>query len=112
MDKKGGLKYVLFMGEPGHEATVKRTAGVKKGLEDLGYKLEAVYEDTAMWSRAEAQNKMQTIVAKNFDVVICNNDEMALESSRRSAPRASSKACPSSVWMPLRTDRPPSRRAR
>lgn len=78
VDKKGGLKYVLFMGEPGHEATVKRTAGVKKGLEDLGYKLEAVYEDTAMWSRAEAQNKMQTIVAKNFDVVICNNDEMAL----------------------------------
>ena len=77
-DKKGGLKYVLFLGEPGHEATVRRTEGVKKALTDMGYKLDKVYEDTAMWSRAEAQNKMQTIVAKDFDVVICNNDEMAL----------------------------------
>ena len=78
VDKKGGLKYVLFLGEPGHEATVRRTEGVKKALTEMGYKLEQVYEDTAMWSRAEAQNKMQTIVAKDFDVVICNNDEMAL----------------------------------
>jgi len=74
------LRYVLFMGQLGLENSQQRTESVKVELQNLGFKLEQVFEDTANWDRAEAMNKMQTLIgtAREFDVVICNNDEMAL----------------------------------
>ena len=74
------IRYVLFMGQLGLENSQQRTESVKVELQNFGFKLEQVFEDTANWDRAEAMNKMQTLIgtAKEFDVVICNNDEMAL----------------------------------
>ncbi len=74
------LKYVLFMGQLGLENTNARTSSVKEGLEKAGFTLTKVFEDTAEWDRAKAMDKMQTIIGTGeaFDVVICNNDEMAL----------------------------------
>lgn len=74
------IRYVLFMGQLGLENSQQRTESVKTELENAGFKLEKVFEDTANWDRAEAMNKMQTLIGttKEFDCVICNNDEMAL----------------------------------
>jgi len=74
------IRYVLFMGQLGLENSQQRTESVKTELQGFGFTLEMVFEDTANWDRAEAMNKMQTLIgtAKEFDVVICNNDEMAL----------------------------------
>jgi len=78
--KKTELKYVLFMGQLGLENTNERTRGVKETLAKAGFKLTKVYEDTAEWDRFKAMNQMQQLLGTDpdFDVVICNNDEMAL----------------------------------
>ncbi len=77
---KTELRYVLFMGQLGLENTNERTRGVKETLTKAGFKLTKVYEDTAEWDRFKAMNQMQQLLGtgKPFDVVICNNDEMAL----------------------------------
>ena len=77
---KDTINYVLFMGPLGLENAMERTAGAKEALEEAGYTLNTVYEDTANWDRAEAMNKMQQVLAmgQEIDCVICNNDEMAL----------------------------------
>ncbi len=77
---KTEIKYVLFMGQLGLENTNERTRGVKETLTKAGFKLTKVYEDTAEWDRFKAMNQMQQLLGtmKPFDVVICNNDEMAL----------------------------------
>lgn len=78
--KKKELRYVLFMGQLGLENTNERTRGAKETLQKAGFKLTKVYEDTAEWDRFKALNQMQQLLGTNkpFDVVICNNDEMAL----------------------------------
>ena len=74
------LKYVLFMGILGLPNTNMRTQSVKEGLEAAGFKLERIFEDTADFERAKAMEKLQQFLGtgRDFDVVICNNDEMAL----------------------------------
>lgn len=77
---KTELRYVLFMGQLGLENSLERTRGVKETLTKAGFKLTKVYEDTAEWDRFKAMNQMQQLLGtgKPFDVVMCNNDEMAL----------------------------------
>ncbi len=74
------INYVLFMGQLGLENTQQRTESVKTELENAGFTLSTVFEDTAEWDRATAMDMMQTFLGtgKTFDCVICNNDEMAL----------------------------------
>jgi len=74
------INYVLFMGQLGLENTQQRTESVKTELENAGFTLSKVFEDTAKWDRATAMDMMQTFLGtgKTFDCVICNNDEMAL----------------------------------
>lgn len=74
------INYVLFMGQLGLENTQQRTESVKTELENAGFTLNQVFEDTAKWDRATAMDMMQTFLGtgKTFDCVICNNDEMAL----------------------------------
>lgn len=74
------LNYVLFMGTLGLQNTNARTDSAKKGLEDSGFTLVKQFEDTADFDRAKAMEKMQQFIGtkKPFDVVIANNDEMAL----------------------------------
>ncbi len=74
------INYVLFMGQLGLENTQQRTESVKTELENAGFTLAKVFEDTAKWDRATAMDMMQTFIGTgaSYDCVICNNDEMAL----------------------------------
>lgn len=77
---KTELNVVILMGQLGLDNTTKRTASAKQALEDAGYTLNIVFEDTAEWDRATAMSKMEQVLGtgKPIDCVIANNDEMAL----------------------------------
>ena len=78
-DKKD-LKGMMFMGVLGQQSVTDRTQGAKDALKDAGYNVEWVFEDTAEWDRAKAMDKFVQFAnsGKEFDFVVCNNDEMAL----------------------------------
>ncbi len=79
--KDGVIDYVILKGEPGHQDTILRTQYSVKTLEDAGLKVTKLAEDTAMWQRDTAQEKMQEFLdsyGSSIDCVIANNDEMAL----------------------------------
>jgi inositol transport system substrate-binding protein len=73
--------YVL-MGELSNQAAVQRTADIHDviGGPDCGVKINIIDEQTANWSRDEAQNLMTNWLSTGaaFDGVIANNDEMAV----------------------------------
>ncbi len=73
--------YVL-MGELSNQAAVQRTADIHDviGGPDCGVKITIIDEQTANWSRDEAQNLMTNWLSTGtaFDGVIANNDEMAV----------------------------------
>lgn len=77
---KTDVKAVLFQGQAGHSAATQRTAAVKRDLKENGLNVEYVFNDTANWSRTEAQEMFNKFLkmGKEYDCVICNNDEMAL----------------------------------
>ncbi len=81
-DKNGDgvLQYVMLTGEPGHQDAELRTEYSIKYLTDNGIEVEMVAQDTAMWDRVEAQDKMATFLAANdnIEAVFANNDDMAL----------------------------------
>ena len=75
------LDVIFLYGQLGHPAQVFRSDAAVKGLKDAGYTVNIVAEDTANWKPDEAQAKMDTWLAAysgKFDVVIANNDGMAL----------------------------------
>ncbi|HEX9062626.1 MAG TPA: galactose ABC transporter substrate-binding protein [Clostridia bacterium] len=79
--KDGIIDYIILKGEPGHQDTILRTQYSVKTLEDAGFKVNKLAEDTAMWQRDAAQEKMQAFLdsyGSSIDCVIANNDEMAL----------------------------------
>lgn len=83
VDKNGDgiIQYVMLKGEPGHQDTELRTIYAVKALQAAGFTLEKLAEDTAMWERSIAQEKMATYLSTYSDrieCVIANNDEMAL----------------------------------
>lgn len=77
---KTEIKAVLLQGVLGLENVIKRTESVQKGLEEAGIKVDYVFQDTAKWDRATAQEMFIQFLGtgKEYDCVICNNDEMAL----------------------------------
>ncbi|MEP6826822.1 MAG: sugar ABC transporter substrate-binding protein [Aestuariivirga sp.] len=79
--KKEANIYVL-QGELSNQAAVQRTKDIHEVMAgpDCGVKLNIIAEQTANWSRDEAQNLMTNWLSSNkpFDAVIANNDEMAI----------------------------------
>ena len=79
--KKEANIYVLE-GELSNQAAVQRTKDIHEVMAgpDCGVKLNIISEQTANWSRDEAQNLMTNWLSTNkpFDAVIANNDEMAI----------------------------------
>lgn len=73
--------YVL-MGELSNQAAVQRTKDIHDviGGPDCGVKITIIDEQTANWSRDQAQNLMTNWLSSGtaFDAVISNNDEMAI----------------------------------
>lgn len=77
----GTIRYIMLKGETGNQDAEERTQYSIKALEDSGFKMQKVAEDTAMWDRTKAQEKMTSFISscgQNFDCVIANNDDMAL----------------------------------
>ncbi len=72
----------VMMGELSNQAAVMRTKDIHDviGGPDCGVKINIIDEQTANWSRDEAQNMMTNWISagKPFDAVIANNDEMAI----------------------------------
>ena len=72
----------VMMGELSNQAAVQRTKDIHDVMGDgrCAVKLNIIDEQTANWSRDEAQNMMTNWMSagKAFDAVIANNDEMAI----------------------------------
>ena len=72
----------VMMGELSNQAAVQRTADIHDVMAsgDCGVTLNIIDEQTANWSRDEAQDLMTNWLSTGteFDAVISNNDEMAL----------------------------------
>jgi methyl-galactoside transport system substrate-binding protein len=80
-NKDGKLQYVMLLGDPANTDAKFRTEFSIKAVEAAGIKTDALAQDTAMWERGQAQNKMQAWLAKfgdKIEVVFANNDDMAL----------------------------------
>ncbi|MFC4778250.1 galactose ABC transporter substrate-binding protein [Paenibacillus sp. GCM10023252] len=80
-NKDGVIQYVMLTGEPGHQDAELRTQFSIQAITDAGMKVEKLAEDTAMWDRVKAQDKMASFLASKGDkieVVLANNDDMAL----------------------------------
>ena len=80
-NKDGILQYVMLIGDPANTDAKYRTEFSVKAVTNAGIKVESLAEDTAMWNRGDAQNKMQAWLSKfgdKIEVVFANNDDMAL----------------------------------
>ena len=79
--KKEANVYVME-GELSNQAAVQRTKDIHEviGGADCGAKVNIIDEQTANWSRDQAQTLMTNWLStgKPFDAVIANNDEMAI----------------------------------
>ncbi|HAT4274848.1 TPA: galactose/glucose ABC transporter substrate-binding protein MglB [Clostridium perfringens] len=77
----GKIQYVMLKGEPGHPDAEARTKYSVDTINKAGIETEELAMDTAMWDSTKATEKMDAWIAKNGDnieMVICNNDGMAL----------------------------------
>lgn len=72
----------IMQGELSNQAAVQRTADIHDVMAsgNCGVTLNIIAEQTANWSRDEAQNLMTNWLSTGapFDAVIANNDEMAI----------------------------------
>ena len=72
----------VMMGQLSNQAAVQRTADIHDVMASgkCGVTLNIIDEQTANWSRDEAQNMMTNWLSagKPFDALIANNDEMAI----------------------------------
>ena len=80
-NKDGKMQYVMIKGEIGHPDAEARTKYSVEEIKNAGIEVQELAIDTGMWDAAKATEKMDAWLAKNGDnieVVICNNDGMAL----------------------------------
>ena len=81
LNKDGVLDYVMLIGDPSNTDAKYRTQFSIEAVQAAGIKVNKVAEDTAMWDRPKAQEKMAawlTAYAGKIEVVFANNDDMAL----------------------------------
>ena len=77
----GIIQYIMLKGEPGHQDAELRTEYSIRAVTNAGIRVQALAEDTAMWQRPLAVEKMDAFYARfgdSIEVVFCNNDDMAL----------------------------------
>lgn len=81
LDGNGKVSYVLLEGESSHQDSLIRTEWSIQTLKDGGVPLEKLTGGIANWDRSQASALMEQWIEefpKEIEVVICNNDEMAL----------------------------------
>jgi methyl-galactoside transport system substrate-binding protein len=78
----GIMQYVMLKGESGNKDTNQRTEYSIKAITDKEIKIEKVAADFAHWNRVKGQELMTNMLTNlgddSIEVVISNNDEMAL----------------------------------
>lgn len=77
----GKVSYVLLEGESSHQDSLIRTEWSVQTLKDGGVPLERLTGGIANWDRSQASALMEQWEEQfgdSIEVVICNNDEMAL----------------------------------
>lgn len=75
------LRVVYYNGEYGHPGQIYRRMGVMNELSRLGYNVDVVADFGSNWMRENARQSMNLLLEdgnSDFDVVIAQNDEMAL----------------------------------
>ena len=80
-NKDGKIQYVVLEGEAGHQDTIIRTENAVNALKSYGIELEKLSYQIANWNRAQAQNRMEQMIAQypnEIELVLANNDDMAL----------------------------------
>ncbi|MCJ8518632.1 inositol transport system substrate-binding protein [Pseudorhizobium tarimense] len=79
---KNPARIYIMMGELSNQAAVMRTQDIKDVMKsgECQVELQIIDEQTANWSRDEAQDLMTNWLStgEKFDAVISNNDEMAI----------------------------------
>jgi inositol transport system substrate-binding protein len=77
---KTEINCIMFQGTLGQQAATERTASAKQSLKDNGITATYVFDDTGDWDRSIAMEKFIQFTGKGirYDVVVSNNDEMAL----------------------------------
>lgn len=77
----GVVSYVLLEGESSHQDALIRTEWSVQTLKDGGIRIEKVAGGIANWERSQASALMEQWLEKypgSIELVICNNDDMAL----------------------------------
>ena len=80
-NRDGKIQYVVLEGEPGHQDAIIRTENAVETLKNKGIVLEKLGNGIANWNRAQAQNRMEQMLAQyqnKIELVLANNDDMAL----------------------------------
>ena len=80
-NKDGTMDVVILTGEPGHPDAIARTKFSVQAIKDAGIKVNILAQDTAMWDRSKAQDKMAAFLGaqgEKIEAVLGNNDDMAL----------------------------------
>lgn len=80
-NQNGKLDYVLLHGGIDNAEAVARSEYAVKTLEESGIEVNKIAEQIANWDGGQAQQAMEAWLAKdadNIDVVISNNDTMAI----------------------------------
>lgn len=97
-NEDGIVKYVLLEGESNHQDSLIRTEWSIQTLKDAGVPLEKLTGGIANWERSQASALMEQWLEEypdQIELVICNNDDMALGAidamERRKVPRNSIK---------------------
>ena len=77
---KTEISYILIRGRLDHPGAIYRTLGFRQGMEAAGFTLNNVVDQPAYWDRANAMDIVQTFLGTGipFDIIVSNNDEMAL----------------------------------
>jgi len=81
LNKDGVLDYVMLIGDPSNTDAKYRTQFSIEAVQAAGIKVNKVAEDTAMWDRPKAQEKVAawlTAYPGKIEVIFANNDDMAL----------------------------------
>jgi len=81
LNKDGKIQYVMLIGDPSNSDAKYRTQYSIEAIKAAGIAVDKLAEDTAMWDRPKAQEKMAAWLAAyagKIEVVLANNDDMAL----------------------------------
>lgn len=80
-NKDGILQYIMLEGEAGHNDSMSRSMSVIEEITESGYAVEKLADEIANWNRDQAASKMNSFLetyGDKIEVVLANNDDMAL----------------------------------